>query len=190
MGDMGYTLLTGATGFLGRYLLRDLLASGQRVAVLVRDARSMPAEERVRELLSSWTGPPHDRPANPVVLAGDLCAPHLGLSLAERAWVARCCKRVVHAAADVSLRCSFASDPWTTNVEGTQQLLDLCAATGIEELHHVSTAFVCGQRAGPIREDELDCRQVFHNDYERSKFEAERRVRSSRHAARPCTDPP
>src|SRR5262249_11642230 len=97
----------------------------------------------------------------------------------DRNWIARHCTRVVHAAADVSLRRSPGGDPWTTNVDGTQRLLDLCAALGVGELHHVSTAFVCGERAGPIREDELDRGQAFHNDYERSKFEAERRVRAS-----------
>ncbi len=178
MQTSGYTLLTGATGFLGRYLLRELLAAGRHVAVLARDARSRPAEERVRELLAAWPEPPRDRSANPVVLAGDLDAPHLGLSLAQRAWLARRCSCIVHAAADVALRRTQARDPWTTNVEGTQRLLDLCAAAGIGELHHVSTAFVCGSRPGPVLEDEFDCGQVLHNDYERSKFEAERRVRA------------
>jgi hypothetical protein len=46
----------------------------------------------------------------------------------------------------------------------------------VSEFHHVSTAFVCGDRTGPVCEDELECCQGFHNDYERSKFEAERRV--------------
>jgi nucleoside-diphosphate-sugar epimerase len=180
MGDGGYVLLTGATGFLGRYLLRDLLASGRRVAVLVRDGGALSAEERVRQLMSRWGDEQHDRPANPVVLAGDVCAPGLGLSIADRIWVARHCARVVHAAADVALRRTLLSDPWQTNVEGTQRLLELCANLGIGELHHVSTAFVCGDRAGPVREDELDQGQAFHNDYERSKFEAERRVRAAR----------
>jgi nucleoside-diphosphate-sugar epimerase len=176
MSDRGYVLLTGATGFLGRYLLRELLASGRRVAVLVRDAGSLSAEERVRALMSQQ----HDRPANPVVLAGDVCVPGLGLSIAGRIWLARHCARVVHAAADVSLRRTLLSDPWQTNAEGTQRVLDLCANLGIGELHQVSTAFVCGDRAGPVREDELDQGQAFHNDYERSKFEAERRVRAAR----------
>ncbi|HKI34550.1 MAG TPA: SDR family oxidoreductase [Gemmataceae bacterium] len=181
MSESGYILLTGATGFLGRYLLRGLLACGQRVAVLVRDGRAAPAEERVRELTSLESDAQRDRPANPVVLAGDVCAPRLGLGIIDRIWLARHCVRAVHAAADVSLRRSFAADPWQTNVEGTQRLLDLCPALGIREFHHVSTAFVCGQRAGPVKEEELDRGQSFHNDYEESKFEAERRVRQARH---------
>jgi hypothetical protein len=42
----------------------------------------------------------------------------------------------------------------------------------------VLTAFVCGDRTGTIREDELETGRHFHNPYERSKCEAERRVRS------------
>jgi thioester reductase-like protein len=179
MSDSGYVLLTGATGFLGRYLLRDLLASGRRVAVLVRDARSRPAAERIRELTSSWEHW-HDRSANPVVLAGDVSYPGLGLPLADRVWLARHCTAVVHAAAEVSLRRSLRADPWKTNVEGAQHLLELCAVLGIAELHHISTAFVCGERLGPIREDELDHGQTFHNDYEKSKYEAERLIAAGR----------
>ncbi len=54
MNSAGYLLLTGATGLLGRYLLRELLVSGQRVAVLVRDGRSARAEERIEELTATW----------------------------------------------------------------------------------------------------------------------------------------
>jgi nucleoside-diphosphate-sugar epimerase len=180
MSETGYILLTGATGFLGRYLLGELVASGRRVAVLARDGDDGSAEERVRRLTEAGAGTRHDRPANPVVLPGDVCAPGLGLAAADRGWLARHCPAVLHAAADVALRRSPMADPWATNVEGTQRLLDLCAALGVGEFHHVSTAFVCGERAGPIREDELDRGQSFHNDYEKSKFEAERRVGAAR----------
>src|SRR5262249_37673737 len=57
---------------------------------------------------------------------------------------------------------------------------DFCREVGLRDLHHVSTAYVCGLRAGPIREDEdLDGGQGFRNDYEQSKFEAERLVRAA-----------
>src|SRR5579885_3150870 len=101
-----WVLLTGATGFLGRYLLRDLLASGRQVAVLARDARGLSADERIRELSATWAAAP------PVVLSGDLRAPGLGLSAADRQWAARHVRCVVHAAADVSFRRSPAGDPW------------------------------------------------------------------------------
>jgi nucleoside-diphosphate-sugar epimerase len=173
-------LLTGATGLLGRYLLRDLLAAGHRVAVLARDAGPVRAGERIAGLVAPWRGPLGAPPPDPVVLGGDLLEPGLGLSAADRAWLARHRPAVVHAAADVTLRRSHRSDPWATNADGTRRLLDLCEALGLTELHHVSTAFVCGDRAGPVAEDELEAGQRFHNDYERSKFEAERRLRRAR----------
>ena len=165
-------LLTGATGFLGRYLLRDLLARGRRVVVLVRGSAES-AAERVVAATAAWADLPP-----PTVVCGDLLAPGLGLDAADRRLVGRC-GAVLHAAADVSFHDSADGGPWATNVEGTVRLLELCRALHISEFHHVSTAFVCGDRTGPVHEDELECGQGFHNDYERSKFEAERRVRSA-----------
>jgi thioester reductase-like protein len=180
MSASRWVLLTGATGFVGRYLLGELLASGRRVAVLARDAGGAPADERIRALSAQWADARADQPASPVVLTGDLRLRGLGLSAAERHWAARHVGCVVHAAADVSFRPSPDGDPWATNVEGTERLLDLCATLGIAHFHHVSTAYVCGDRAGPVGEDELCRGQRFRNDYERSKFEAEARVRAAR----------
>jgi thioester reductase-like protein len=66
-----------------------------------------------------------------------------------------------------------------SNLGGTEQALKLCRTVGLREFHYVSTAYVCGQREGPIREDELDCGQEFRNDYEECKFQAEQLVRSA-----------
>jgi thioester reductase-like protein len=180
MSTSQWVLLTGATGFVGRYLLHELLLSGRRVAVLARDDQGRSAEERIREQSALQTNAPHDQPATTLILTGDLRAPGLGLSAAERHWAARHVRCIVHAAADVSFRSSAAGDPWATNVDGTERLLDLCETLDVPEFHHVSTAFVCGDRAGPVGEDELDRGQGFHNEYERSKYEAERRVRAAR----------
>jgi hypothetical protein len=58
-------------------------------------------------------------------------------------------------------------------------VLQLCRDLGIRDLHYVSTAYVCGSREGTIREDELDVGQTFRNDYEHSKFLAEKQVREA-----------
>jgi thioester reductase-like protein len=172
-------LLTGATGLLGRYLLRDLLLSGRRVATLARDCREAPAAQRMAELVAFWSESLGRKLPAPVVLDGDLRLPGLGLGPADRRRLARECGAVIHAAANISFQPAPGGEPWTTNVDGTQHLLDLCRALGIGELHHVSTAYVCGDRTGTVYEDELDRGQGFHNAYEESKFEAERRVRQA-----------
>jgi thioester reductase-like protein len=87
---------------------------------------------------------------------------------------------VLHNAASLTFRGEDrAAEPWRTNVGGTAGVLELARATGLRHFHHVSTAYVCGLREGVIREDELDVGQAFGNDYERSKVEAEKLVRSA-----------
>src|ERR1019366_950135 len=173
-------LLTGATGFLGRYLLRDLLLSGQRVAVLARDSRDGRAENRIKELLNFW-GESLGRPLPcPVVLHGDLVHAGLGLNLSDRRWLGRHCHAVLHAAANLSFRPTPDGEPWKTNVLGTQALLQLATDLKIPHWHHVSTAFVCGKRMGHIQETDLDHGQQFHNPYEQSKCEAEKCVREAK----------
>ncbi len=166
-------LLTGATGFLGRHLLHDLRSRGHPVAVLVRPEGTATATQRLTALLASRSGAIATTPP-PVALTGDLTLPDLGLSASDRAWLSANCPAVLHAAASVRFRSDGQGEPHATNVEGTRRLADLCANLGLREFHYISTAFVCGDRRGPVLEDELDQGQGFHNVYEQSKFEAER----------------
>ncbi len=169
-------LLTGATGFLGRYLLRDLLVHGRSVGLLIRGNAEQSAFERLDELhdfaceSSSRTLP------RPVLLEGDLRTPNLGLDAAERSWLAREVDAVVHSAAYVAYQPTSDGEPWETNVNGTYRLLELCRSLGITELHHLSTAFVCGDRRGTVHENELDLGDGTGNAYEQSKFAAEQLI--------------
>jgi nucleoside-diphosphate-sugar epimerase len=68
------------------------------------------------------------------------------------------------------------------NVDGARNVAgfaERCAQNGgLHRLCHVSTAFVAGTHEGEFREDDLVVGQEFRNSYERSKFEAERTVRT------------
>jgi len=167
-------LLTGATGLLGRWLLRDLSAGGCRVAVVVRRGKAADANERVAELLQDWEDVAGVRLPAPIVLEGDLAAEGLGFSRSQREWVAAHVDQVVHAAASLVFdRRPGDDEPYTSNVLGTRRLLGFCRAAGIRRLHHVSSAYVCGLRQGPVFEHELDVGQTSGNDYERSKIVGE-----------------
>lgn len=170
--------LTGATGLLGRYLLRDLLASGRHVGVLVRDGPRGTASDRLNELLAFGSEMLGRKLPKPVLLHGDLTAPRLGLGIAERRWLAREADVLIHSAAQVLYRQTPDGEPWETNVNGTRRLLELCRSLGVVEVHHLSTAFVCGDRRGIVFENELDCGDGSSNAYERSKFASERMVRA------------
>jgi len=175
-----YTLLTGATGLLGEYLMRDLLADGHRLAVLVRPSRKQTAVERVESIFQMWEKSAGQLLPRPVCLEGDVTQEELGLSSRQREWVAANCGNMIHNAAVLTFHGSDpAGDPWRTNVEGTREVLRACRELAIPNMHYVSTAYVCGSRQGLIMEHELDEGQEFRNDYEQSKFTAESMVREA-----------
>jgi thioester reductase-like protein len=175
-----HLLLTGATGLLGQYLLRDLLFRGTPVAVLTRPGRSGSAAQRIEQVVAYWEEQFARRLPRPFCLEGDITVPGLGLSDTAHRWIVGHCSRMLHNAASLTFTGQDRQrDPWLSNVCGTAHVLDLCRATGIQEIHYVSTAYVCGQRGGTVSEEELDRGQDFRNDYESSKCEAEKRVRAA-----------
>ena len=177
---MGYLFLTGATGLLGSYLLRDLLRAGQRLAVLVRSTKIESASQRIESLLARWEKQAGYALPRPVVLEGDLSRPDLGLGDSLIEWASRHCDSVMHNAASLTFYGkSREGEPWQSNLEGTRHVLEFCRRAGIRQFHHVSTAYVCGQRKGRILESELDVGQEHGNDYESSKFEAEKLVHAA-----------
>ena len=173
-----YMLLTGATGLLGQYLLRDLLLKGHRVAVLVRGSKHASPAERIEQTMQMWDREAGHPLPRPIVLPGELTEASLGLTDEQQQWVRTHCDGMLHCAASLTFF-ETKGEPWRTNVEGTRHVLDFCRALGIDEMHYISTAYVCGHRHDLVREDQLDVGQEFRNDYEKSKFLAEKLVREA-----------
>jgi thioester reductase-like protein len=177
---MPYYLLTGATGLLGNYLLRDLLRADQSVAVLVRPSRRQSARQRIELLMAKWDeeeGVPLPRP---VVLEGDITQEDLGLDANDLRWAAEHCTAVINNAASLTFHAtSEEGEPYRSNVNGTRNVLEFARAAGIREFHHVSTAYVAGLRSGRCLETELDVGQAFGNDYEKTKVASEQMVRDA-----------
>jgi thioester reductase-like protein len=177
---MAHLLLTGGTGLLGNYLIRDLLKAGRELALLVRSTRKEPAHARVESLMARWENEDGCRYPRPAVLPGDLTQENLGLDPSTRRWVARNCDAVLHNAASLTFHATGPNEePWVSNLHGTMRVLDLCRESRIRQFHHVSTAYVCGLRTGRILETDLDAGQTHGNDYEISKFRAELMVRDA-----------
>jgi thioester reductase-like protein len=177
---MKHFLLTGATGLLGNYLLRDLLLAEVPVAVLARSTRKMTARQRIETLLSGWERQLGVSLSRPVVLEGDISQPDLGLDGHGIRWAAEYCSAVIHNAASLQFHAtSPRGEPWASNVGGTKHMLEFCRATRIRKFHHVSTAYVAGLRTGLVREEDVDVGQELSNDYEQSKLEAEKLVRAA-----------
>lgn len=174
-----YTLLTGATGLVGRYLVRDLLLNGHELAVLVRPSRRQSPRERMEEILQHWERELGRQLPRPIVLSGDITESGFGMSAEDAAWVKEHCDKIIHSAAILEFYGKDrAGEPWKTNLNGTQNMIDLCRDLEIHDIHYVSTAYVAGYQDGIVMEDSLDAGQKFRNDYEESKFMAESLVRA------------
>jgi nucleoside-diphosphate-sugar epimerase len=171
---MPHYVLTGATGLLGAYLLRDLLRAGHEVTVLVRPTRMRSAEERIDMLFKHWE-PLNGLLPRPKVISGNVIQPHLGLDRTSRQWVARNCDAVVHSAASLKFR-ETDGEPWTTNLTGTQEVLRFVTETRLSAFHYISTAYVCGQTDGIAYELPIAHDVLHRNVYEKSKFQAEQLV--------------
>jgi long-chain acyl-CoA synthetase len=178
----GVVLLTGATGFIGTHIARRLLTqTSQRVVALVRAGDQAAAARRLARAWWDWPDLAGALGTRIEALAGDVTLPRLGLGAAYDD-LARQVTHIIHAAADMRLDAPI-EQLRAVNVDGTAQVLELaCAAHrdhGLSRLSHISTAYVCGKRSGPIPEDALTDEFGFSNDYERSKFEGERLVRQA-----------
>ena len=177
---MRHLFFTGASGLLGGQLLARLLDHGRQVAVLVRPTAKASGRERIESILLAEEQILGKILPRPVVLEGDLTSPQCGLGDQEVQWVRLACSSILHSAASLEFTGPDRSgEPWRTNVSGTQNLLDLAKETGIDEFHHVSTAYVCGLSPGPIEATASDGAYGFRNDYEASKHQAEWLVRKA-----------
>ncbi len=175
----GYVILTGATGLLGRYLLRDFLVRRHRVAVIVRGSKEGSPDERIEQIMQMWDREQGGSMPRPVVIAGDITQPLCGLSTKDQEWIRQHGHCMLHCAASLTFH-EEKGEPWRTNVEGTNNVLELCQRTHLTEMHYISTAYVCGRRDDLVMESDLDAGQEFRNDYEKSKFIAEQAVRDAK----------
>ena len=176
-----YTLLTGATGFIGQYVLERLLLQNIPVVTIARAKGNVSAKERISAVVSDLEKRVGKDLPQPVVFTGDLTEEDLGLDDFALEWFESNCGQVLHNAASIRFHCDGdrTKDPWLSNYTGTVHVVDLCKQTNIDTFHHVSTAYVCGTRRDTVYESELDCGQGFANDYQQAKLEAEKHIRAT-----------
>lgn len=175
-------LLTGATGFLGHYVLASLLRSCDvRCRVLLRSPMEA-GRSRLAELLRDL-----GIDLESMIESDRVCLIEGELPESFDPSSLRGATSVIHAAANTSFESSPQQEPVRTNVEGTRALLGAADAAGIRHVMFISTAYVCGTQTGCIREKLDASRPTFHNAYEASKWEAEQLVRQWSGAGRVST---
>ena len=141
--DFREVLLTGATGFVGRFLLREILRQNDSLIVhcLVRADGVEHGFARIRAALEHaeiWDDAFESRIR---VAVGDICVARFGLSDAEFDDLCRRIDAVYHLAADLSLVSSYASIR-TVNASSLRNVLALCLRTRFKHLFYASTMAV------------------------------------------------
>ncbi|WP_280486835.1 thioester reductase domain-containing protein, partial [Nocardia cyriacigeorgica] len=175
--------MTGATGYLGAHLLRELLdRTDATVRCLVRATDSEEAAARIRSALLRyrlWDNTLADRI---VAVPGDLAAPWLGLSEPEFDRLAAEVDVIYHNGARVNH-----VEPYSrlraANVEGTRWVLRLAATRRVKPTHFVSTIGTAVSATGPdyvIDETiRLGAGDLPDSGYIASKWAAEELVRQA-----------
>jgi dihydroflavonol-4-reductase len=161
---MAEVLLTGATGFVGQHLLRELVAAGHTVRGL---ARSEAGDAAVRAL-----GGEPVRAA----LGEDSPAEWALLQAAVEG-----CEAIFHTAADTTQWRPHNPIQTRTNVHGAERLLRAAEQAGVKRFVHTSSVSAYSHLVhGVLREDVPQRGGESWVNYERTKFLAEAAVRGSR----------
>lgn len=152
-------LVTGATGFLGSYLVRYLLHAGYR------NIRALRRPDSQLDLLGEAAGQVE-------WVEGDV----LDIGALEEALEG--CQWVFHSAAIVSFDSRDAARMREINVEGTANVVNLCLYEGVEKLLHVSSVSALGRTKPGLTLSEASKweKSPYNTNYGNSKFQAEQEV--------------
>lgn len=152
-------LVTGATGFLGAHLVRELIRKGHTVRILRRPSSSL---EMLADLPMeiSW-GDVTNRITVFHATAG--------------------CDAIIHAASQISYRPEDGISMWQTNVRGTRNILDAAFAHDIKRFVYVSSVVAVGlsENGQPVNESQSYNLSPYKITYCDTKHLAETEVRKA-----------
>jgi NAD(P)-dependent dehydrogenase (short-subunit alcohol dehydrogenase family) len=161
--------ITGATGFIGKRLVRKILErKGTVVHFLVRDRSA----KRIAELLDYW-GVDDTRA---VAVRGDLALPGLGITAAERKKLEGKIKHFFHLAAVYDLKADEESQR-VANIDGTKNTVLFANEIGAGCFHLTSSIASAGLYEGVFREDMFEEAEGLDHPYFSTKHESEKLVR-------------
>ncbi|HEX5484668.1 MAG TPA: SDR family oxidoreductase [Limnobacter sp.] len=164
--------VTGATGFIGKRLIKRLVDQKRKGTIyfLIRES----SKDKVPELQKYWGA----KKGQCVPLVGDLTKAKLGLKAADVKLLTGNIEHFFHLAAIYDLMAD-AESQIETNIKGTQNAVDLANAIGAGCFQHVSSIAAAGLYEGIFREDMFDEAENLDHPYFRTKHDSEAIVRRS-----------
>jgi len=187
-----HIFLTGATGFLGAFLLAELLQQRRAdIHYLVRAASLEEGYQRIRQTLEFYSLWDDTFASRIVPVPGDLAEPGLGLSRESARRLATTIDVIYHSGAQVNWIYPY-DRLKAANVLGTEAILRLASEARLKPVHFVSTLgvfpLIGGSGPRAVREtDTLDHDGVLYGGYLQSKWVAEKLVMIARSRGLPVS---
>lgn len=166
--------VTGATGFIGKRLVKKLLDEKKgTIYVLTRSA----SKKKMAQQITAWGAE-----KRVVSVTGDLAKKNLGLNRKSITELQGKIKHFYHLAAIYDLSAS-ADSQQVANIDGTRNAIELAAALSAGCFHHTSSIAAAGTFSGTFREDMFEEATGLEHPYFRTKHDSEGIVRNE------CTVP-
>ncbi|MBF0261811.1 MAG: amino acid adenylation domain-containing protein [Magnetococcales bacterium] len=192
-----HIFLTGVTGFLGAFLLDELLRqTSAQVYCLVRGCKTLgKARQRMLRHFNHYglSALITDEAIDPRIIPvlGDLAQPRLGLSETEFALLAQTVKVIYHLGAEVNLLYPYSALE-AANVQGTQEILRLATLHDLKPVHYTSTLGIFESapfvnRATIPEAARLEPESLLYGGYAQSKWIAEQLLNLARERGVPVS---
>ncbi len=157
--------ITGASGFLGKHLINELVDHYETIYVLTR-------KTEIKEF---------EKYKNIFLLKGDITNPNIFEDLKNLNLVAENCQHIIHAAALYEMN-AFHEDCYLQNVVGTQNIIYLArTCKKLNSLYYISTIAVADNSIHFLEENSLPKGLKFNDHYSKTKYLAEKMLRDHFH---------
>ncbi len=163
--------VTGATGFVGKFLVKNLLKRNGTIYVLVRKA----SIKKLEEIYPWWGLDAKQKRIVPIV--GDLAKPALGVASGDMTKLKGKIKHFFHLAAIYDMAADAASQS-VANIGGTRHAVDLANTLKAGIFQHTSSIAAAGLYDGTFREDMFEEAEELDHPYFRTKHDSEAIVRN------------
>jgi thioester reductase-like protein len=184
-------LLTGGTGFLGAFLIEELLQQTQAtIYCLVRAANVEEGKNKLIKNLQQYALWDEKFNSRIIPVVGDLSEPLLGIGAEQFQMLATNIDTIYHSAALLNYVYPYSALK-SANVLGTQEILKLACQIKVKPVHYVSSVavFESNAYAGKVvkEDDEFEHWEGIHLGYSQTKWVAEKLVKIAGSRGLPIT---
>ena len=150
-------LVTGASGFLGSELVKQLIANGESVRIIVRPSSDISDLASIKDKIEIMEGDILDVPSLEIAMDG--------------------IEKIYHSAAVIGYDDSFYDSMYKCNIEGTANVVNVALTKGIKKLLHVSSIAAIGGKPNDLISEETKWeKNEWTTHYGITKMLAEREV--------------